>query len=82
MELYKEILVYALAQECIQITFPNLQVNAEQIVEGKCYQALKKIKAVLQDDRLDDVHCFMKIEEIVQILEEVGSSGGNRHDFG
>ena len=25
---------------------------------------------------------FEKIEEIVCLLEELGSSGGNRHDFG
>ena len=82
MELFKEILAHTLAQECMQITFPNLQINAEQIVEGKCYQALEKIKSVLQDDCLDDAACFMKIEEIIEILEEMGSTGGVRHDFG
>lgn len=82
MELYKELLVYALAQGDLQITFPGQETDITKIVEGTCYQALKRIKAVLEDDRLDDGECFQKIEEIVSIFEEIGSSGGIRHDFG
>lgn len=48
----------------------------------KCYQALKKIKAIIDDDSLDDKECFMRIEEVICVLEEVGSGGGTRHDFG
>ena len=40
-----------------------------------------KIKAVIEDDSLTDETCFAKIEEIVCILESVGSGGGSRHDF-
>lgn len=47
-----------------------------------CYQALEKIKAVVQDDSLSDGECFMRIEEIVCALEDLGSGGGPRHDFG
>ena len=43
---------------------------------------LCRIKEIIEDDTLDDPECFMKIEEIVCVLEEVGSSGGIRHDFG
>lgn len=46
MELYKEILAHAMAYEELQITFPTLRLNAEQIVEGVCYNALKRIKAI------------------------------------
>ena len=80
MELYKEILAYALTSGQITITFPDM--DPAQIVEGTCYQALQKIKAIIEDDSLEDHECFMKIEEIVCVLEEIGSSGGSRHDFG
>ena len=82
MELYKEILAKVLEQEEVQITFPNLKVDAADIVEGKCYQALREIKAIIEDDSLTDSECFLKIEAIVCLLEELGSDGGNRHDFG
>ena len=82
MELYKEIIVKILEQEDIHITFPNLKINPSEIVEMKCYKALQKIKAIIEDDSLEDSECFMKIEAIVCLLEQLGSDGGNRHDFG
>ncbi|MEG1988716.1 MAG: hypothetical protein RR035_05960 [Oscillibacter sp.] len=54
----------------------------QEILQFSCYQALKKIKAILADGHLDDQECFRKIEEIVSVFEELGSSGGGRHDFG
>lgn len=82
MELYKEILVQILSQQNAKLLFPDLHLNAEQIVETECYKALQKIKAVIEDSSLDDESCFRKIEEIVCIFETLGSSGGGRHDFG
>ena len=81
MELYKEILAQALMQGEVKITFSG-ECDPAKIVEGECYKALEKIKAVIQDDSLSDQECFLKIEEIVNVLESVGSSGGFRHDFG
>lgn len=52
------------------------------LIEAECYQALKKIKAIIEDDSLDDPECFEKIERIVCTLECLGSDGGSRHDFG
>ena len=52
------------------------------LIELNCYQTLKKIKAIIEDDSLDDSECFMRIEKIIRIFEEMGSDGGNRHDFG
>ena len=80
MELYKDILAHALLQGEIKITFPG-ECDPAKLVEGECYQALQKIKAVIHDDSLTDEECFLKIEEIVNILESVGSTGGSRHDF-
>ena len=78
MELYKEILARMLEKEEIRATFPNLQLNADEIVGTQCYQALQKIKAIIEDDSLSD---FMCTEEILRVLEAIGSDGGSRHDF-
>ena len=43
---------------------------------------LKKIKEIIINDALDDKECFKKIEEIILAYEKIGSTGGNRHDFG
>lgn len=77
MDLYQEILASILEKENIEITFPNLQMSAKEIIEMECYLALQKIKAIIEDDE-----CFIKIEEIVRLFEGLGSGGGNRHDFG
>ena len=82
MELYKDILTHALMQEQIQLTFSYREPDVSQIVEGVCYNALQNIKAILEDDSLDDPACFMRIEQIVCVFEEIGSDGGSRHDFG
>lgn len=82
MELYKEMLTHALTQAEVQITFSGNPPDISAIVENTCYRALERIKAVIEDDSLEDKECFMKIEQIVCILEEIGSTGGNRHDFG
>ncbi len=82
MELCKEILVQAFMNSEAQVFFPELEVNAAEIVERACYRALNQIKAVICDDSLEDKDCFEKIERIICELEAIGSSGGNRHDFG
>ena len=82
MELYKEILAHALAHEPIVIRIPDLEVNAEKIVEGACYKALKQIKQIIGNGALDDADCFEKIEQIVCVFEQMGSSGDGMHDFG
>ena len=82
MDLCKEILTNVLRNEEVRVIFPNLHIDAAKIVEMKCYEALQKIKAIIEDDSLEDSECFMKIEEIVQVFEHLGSNGGGRHDFG
>ena len=77
-----ELLSHILAQGEVQITFPQQTEPFTQIVEGQCYQTLCKIKAIIEDDRLDDSECFQRIEEIIHAFEEIGSGGGIRHDFG
>ena len=74
MELYQEILLNALCAMAPEF-------NAAQIVESACYQTLRKIRAVLDDDTLDDAACFQRIEAIISAFEAIGS-GSSRHDFG
>jgi len=82
MELYKEILAKILESEETHITFPNLSIDAEKLLELECYKALQKIKAIIEDDSLSDEECFMQIEHIVCLFEAMGSDGWLRHDFG
>ena len=56
-----ELLSHILAQGEVQITFPQQNEPFTQIVEGQCYQALCKIKTIIEDDRLNDSECFQKI---------------------
>lgn len=53
-----------------------------EIAQLKCYKALQKIKAILEDDSLEDSECFYRIEENICVFEELGSGCDNRHDFG
>jgi len=78
MELYKEIIAHVIQQQKVEVTFPDLQISAKEIVEMQCYQTLEKIQAIIHDDDLDDFAC---VEEIVRLFEKLGSDGGNRHDF-
>ena len=80
MELYEEILIHLLKRD------PAVHIQSatqlSDLITQTCYQTLKKIKAIIEDDSLDDPECFYKIEQIVCAFEEIGSDGGNRHDFG
>ena len=57
-------------------------ISPEDFVHDTAYQALKQIKLILEEDQLDDSECFWRIEQIVRVFEDLGSSAGNRHDFG
>lgn len=54
----------------------------EKLAKERCVQALKEIRAVLDDDTLEDPECFERIEKVVEIYEDLGIGGGSRHDFG
>ena len=82
MDLYQEILIHLLCGQEMKIGFPNLEGNIQALLDSACYQTLEKIKEVIHDDSLDDPECFAKIEKIICLYESIGSSGGDRHDFG
>lgn len=56
--------------------------DIERLFEKECYLMLERIKAILEDNSLDDKDCFEKIESIVCLFEEIGVHCGARHDFG
>ena len=82
MELYTELLAYCLSKEHAEIRFPDLELNADAIIDKQCYHALKNIREIILDDTINDSDCFLKIEEIICVLEKLGVFCGNRHDFG
>lgn len=82
MELYEEIIINALEKRQISLAALAQDSCMEKIVEGVCYRTLRRIKEIVEDDSLTDEACFWKIEEIVAALEQIGSDGGTRHDFG
>ncbi|MGM9916076.1 hypothetical protein [Anaerotignum sp.] len=81
MKLFQDILKEILMEEEVQVVFPNLKMSPSELVEMRCYMALRQIKKILEDDTLEDKECFAKIEEIVHIFEVMGSDCGTRHEF-
>ncbi len=78
MQLFKDILIRVIENNLSETDFKYMSY----IAENESYKALQKIKAIIEDDSLEDDECFMRIEEIVKVFEDIGSDGGNRHDFG
>ena len=82
MEAYRDILAQTLAAEAVRGRLSDLPAEPEVLVEMKCFQAIRRIQEILQDETLNDRECFLRIEEIVCCLEDLGLSCGIRHDFG
>ena len=82
MSMYSDILARKLCEERLSEILDTLLPEPEKTAEMICYEALGKIKAILEDDSLSDRECFQQIEEIVNVFESIGSSCGSRHDFG
>lgn len=78
MELYHEILADYYAEH----GYLDQMLDGTAVVRDMCYQAICQIKAVLEDDTMDDPECFARIERIVCVLEEMGLDADMRHDFG
>lgn len=82
MELYQEILTHILSKSEIRVRFSDFHIDANELVEQTCYKLLCRIHDIIRDDSLNDAECFEQIEQIVCLFEQMGSSGGTRHDFG
>ena len=82
MEFHKEILSQMLSRYELQVTIPQLELDIKSLFELECYRALYEIKCILEDNNNSDEDCFIKIEEIIHIIDELGASSSIRHDFG
>ena len=81
MELYKEILINALNEKNINVTFPDLKISCDEIVKNQSYIILNSIREIIRDNSLNDKDCFDRIERIVCEFEKAGINCGSRHDF-
>ena len=80
MELWRELLINGLQNENYKFDFINDNILKE-IIKSNSYKTLNKIKKLIDDKRLSDKDCFIKIEEVISNLEEEGIFC-DRHDFG
>ena len=78
MEPYDSILLAYLLEQGA----PERAREYADAVEGRCYSAICRIRAILADETLEDPDCILKIEEIVCTVEELGLDAVGRHDFG
>ena len=81
MELLEDNLYAIIKTGGVEIRLPE-NLDVEKLFSCSCYRALAEIKRVLEEPRNSDESCFMQIEEIVRVFEELGSDCGTRHDFG
>ncbi len=80
MDLWRELLISGLQNEDSKLNYINDEI-LKDILLDKCYKVLLQIKETLEDERLLDEDCFMKIEEIMCVLDK-NKIFCNRHDFG
>ena len=81
MDTYRSIFLRLLERDYLPEPDPNDIEEIRNLIESECFNAICKIKKVLEDDRLDDPECFSRIEEIICILEDSGIACCYRHDF-
>ena len=80
MELWRELLISGLQNENDEIDYIS-DKKLKEIIESRCYKVLLQIKQTIEDERLSDQDCFIKIEQIICMLEE-NNIFCDRHDFG
>lgn len=60
-----------LAGEKAQILFPNLNLDAKEIVELECYRALHEIKAIIMRDPEHETGSSI-LQKIIYLLNTLG----------
>ena len=78
MTLYEELLWGCLTNLPVQVTFPNLTVNPNDLVEMKSFLAIERIRDILEKEGLTDQERTMQIRYIIYTLEAEGVSIQNR----
>ncbi len=80
MELWRELLISGLQNENYKLDYVNDQIIKE-MVEKRSYEVLLQVKQIIDNEKLSDKDCFIKIEEILCVLEK-NNIFCDRHDFG
>ena len=78
MTLYEELLWGCLRDLPVQVTFTNLTVNPNDLVEMKSFLAIERIRDILEKEGLTDQERTMQIRYIIYTLEAEGVSIQNR----
>ena len=71
-------MLHLLARYDVSVRFENLDDSIRDLAHMQCMLALHEIRAISDDETLDDFQC---VEAIVQVYEKIGANGGSRHDF-
>ena len=79
MELYQEILIKFLVDHYYESPMQVFDPMVKDIVEWESYTALCSIREIIQNEKFSDFECYEKVEAIINALEEIGSTGGERH---
>ncbi len=80
MELWQDILCNILKNQEIKLVVSGLP-DIRSMFESERYKLLNKIKEIIEDEELEDKECFLKIEAIIALFEDIGIDTGTRHDF-
>ncbi len=78
MTLYEELLWGCLRDLPVQVTFPNLTVNPNDLVEMKSFLAIERIRDIVENDCITEQDRSMQIRYIIYTLEAEGVSIQNR----
>lgn len=68
--LARDLLTKALADQEMEISFPNLKIGPSELVSELCYKILDEIKAVLDDDSQDDSLKLYKINNFIRLYSD------------
>ena len=71
-------MLHLLVRYDVSVRFENLDDSIRDLAHMQCMLALHEIRAILDDETLDDFQC---VEAIVQVYEKSAQNGGSRHDF-
>ena len=72
--LSKELLARAIGEYVVDHLDALVQEALADLAERQAVAALRRIKAVLDDESLDDAGCALRIDAIVQTFHEAGLS--------
>ena len=76
MQLATELLAKLLENQQINVTFPNLNLTAPELLEASSYQALCQIREILCDNQLSDPECFEKLNVLSACLSSLAQTVG------